>query len=717
MISLFNDMIQLWWQWMSSMFWQASLLVLIVTVIDMAIRRWAWPQVRYVLWGLVFLKLVIPPAWQMPTSVVSWLQPRVENQISIRIETVETTDRSALQSNTASPLQSRNEDPSDENSPPWQAALFIAWIAGVAVFTLKIMIRITRLRKLSRRPGGSVPEWFHELLAATAQRMKLKKIPTVVFSGNTTGPAVFGLFRPVLLLPEGSLEKLSKQEATHVLLHELCHLKRGDLVLHWFSLLLQIVYWFNPLLLWTRRQMRHVCEICCDLSVADILREKTLAYRSTLLSSARELLSETVDSSLGFLGIFEDPFRLVSRLKWLEKNTWENPGQRTAAVLLTALVMIFFVMPMNGLSQPAASSESLPAQPDNTVPASGKTQTPDNPEPQPFIFLEALILEVAGGTDLDIDCLEMEEVPDGAPVTKCDSITIEGERYSDLETAIQGLSNMSGVKILARPKMLTLNEKTALIKVGKAPGGKPTSTDDEGFDYLLEITPQLLEYERIHQYIYLETTWTNHGGISTHEVDTEAVIREGETLAIVIPLPETSKNGTDGGLLYCLMTSSIHMGSDVPMPEEMMPMAGPSQSNDPPNEAEDFRWIQGVKMPEPPPASEELGEIPHGFRFGFEPEPAEEVDTPPMLPAFGQPPPPQYPIAAAQNGIEGRVVLRFMVGTDGKAKNPEVVEADPEGVFEESMLVNIEQFEFTPATLAGEPVPCMVNYTIWFELD
>jgi protein TonB len=153
------------------------------------------------------------------------------------------------------------------------------------------------------------------------------------------------------------------------------------------------------------------------------------------------------------------------------------------------------------------------------------------------------------------------------------------------------------------------------------------------------------------------------------------------------------------------------------MPEEMMPMAGSAQSNDPPNEAEDIRWLNGVKMPEPPPASEELGEIPHHFRFKFEPGSAEKVDTPPMLLGSGPPSPPQYPLSAARNGIEGRVLLRFMVDTDGKAKNPEVVEADPEGVFEESMLANIKQFEFMPATLAGEPVPCMVNYTIWFELD
>ena len=85
MIAQLNDIAQIWWQWMGSMFWQVSLLIILVTVLDMVIRKWAWPQVRYALWALVFIKLIIPPTWEMPTSIISWIQPQVEEQISVRI--------------------------------------------------------------------------------------------------------------------------------------------------------------------------------------------------------------------------------------------------------------------------------------------------------------------------------------------------------------------------------------------------------------------------------------------------------------------------------------------------------------------------------------------------------------------------------------------------------------------------------------------------------
>jgi len=63
MITLFNQAADSWWRWMGLMLWQVSLLIVIVSVIDLLIAKWAWPQVRYALWLLVLVKLLIPPTW------------------------------------------------------------------------------------------------------------------------------------------------------------------------------------------------------------------------------------------------------------------------------------------------------------------------------------------------------------------------------------------------------------------------------------------------------------------------------------------------------------------------------------------------------------------------------------------------------------------------------------------------------------------------------
>ena len=113
--------------------------------------------------------------------------------------------------------------------------------------------------------------------------------------------------------------------------------------------------------------MRHVTEICCDLSVANILREKTRGYRDTLIRTAKELFTETVEPGLGLLGVFEEPFRIVTRLQWLEKKTWENPKRKTVSILVTSLIMGVCVMPMAGISQPMAQTEGVSAQSEDIV--------------------------------------------------------------------------------------------------------------------------------------------------------------------------------------------------------------------------------------------------------------------------------------------------------------------------------------------------------------
>ncbi|MEW5902176.1 MAG: hypothetical protein AB1715_11995, partial [Acidobacteriota bacterium] len=76
-----------------------------------------------------------------------------------------------------------------------------------------------------------------------------------------------------------------------------------------------------------------------------------MKYRQTLLNTARELLTQTAEPGMGLLGVFEDPFRLVARLRWLEKKTWRTRKLMTAAVALVALVMTVAVLPMGSAVQ------------------------------------------------------------------------------------------------------------------------------------------------------------------------------------------------------------------------------------------------------------------------------------------------------------------------------------------------------------------------------
>jgi|GEM_PF-5479071 len=354
-----NQFAYAWWDWMAAMFWQASLLIVVVGAIDLLIRRWVWPQVRHVLWLLVFVKLLIPPFWSLPTAIVPGLllesQERLARQWERRFP-VPSQPAGAVK--TATPAGKGDAAKTNAAASPAPTAsgrkiilqvwLLALWASGVVLFLGFLSLRMAKLRRWhqSQRTRKTIPEWFHELLVQTGLRLELGRLPAIVFSREAVTPAVYGVLRPVLLLPEHYLEHLSREEAEHILLHELCHLKRGDLWLHAAALLLQIVYWFNPLLLWAARQLRHAREICCDQTLAARLGDGVKAYRQTLLKAARELLTERVEPGLGLLGVFEEPFWLVTRLRWLERQTWRHRRAAMAASVLVIMAMGLLVMPM-----------------------------------------------------------------------------------------------------------------------------------------------------------------------------------------------------------------------------------------------------------------------------------------------------------------------------------------------------------------------------------
>jgi len=401
MIEYVNAIARLWWDWTAAMFWQVGLLIVLIACIDRLIRRWAWPQLRYALWSLILIKLVLPPTLSLPSGMVPQLRPVVEQAArwmdSERSIAAESPILRALHENAAAvvvmepappmragfamvesrgsvegkglydgaladtkPVGANDYSPLPVAMPlnlqsatrnpqlSWPFHAMATWLAGTLILGTWLLIRLHSLvgRHTNRAAETSLPQSFYSHLAGCAERLGLRQIPRVIEVGQLATPAVFGVFRPVLLMPKGYLSRLSRRDTEHMLLHELAHIRRGDLHAHGLYMLLQIVYWYNPLLWLARRQLHHLRELSCDATVANLLREQTSAYRQTLLETARRFLARSTEPGLGLLGLFEDANRLVVRLDWLAKPTWRYRTMKHAFVLAVVALMFACVLPM-----------------------------------------------------------------------------------------------------------------------------------------------------------------------------------------------------------------------------------------------------------------------------------------------------------------------------------------------------------------------------------
>ena len=377
MIEHINTIAQSWWSWMWPMFWQVCVLVVFIGAVDFLLRRRIWPQVRYALWLLVLVKLILPPTFSLSTSIVSqvrMLAGRTAVQLSDTdmpavVPTVRTStkitpldtggsikpapDRDGMMSNKAAEPAGRVFSTGVAASVGrvglhWKVCAMAVWLAGVIILGLWAAVRFRKLRQLHsvKFSDADLPEWFGTLFTNTAKKLGLRKLPGIALSQNIASPAVFGTFRPVLVLPAAAIHRLSQKRTEHILLHELAHIKRGDLLVNAFYMLLQIVYWFNPLLWLLRRRLQHLRELCCDATVAGILREKTTDYRETILQNAKWLLTGPVKSGIGLLGLVEDSHNLLVRLNWLEKKTWKYRSLRIVTVCAVIALMLVCVLPM-----------------------------------------------------------------------------------------------------------------------------------------------------------------------------------------------------------------------------------------------------------------------------------------------------------------------------------------------------------------------------------
>jgi HEAT repeat protein len=145
---------------------------------------------------------------------------------------------------------------------PWRFALF-AWLAVAALILARILIGMAWMWRVARRAEPlSGPSWLLPLGRVT-ERLGLRTAVRIVRSGAAPMPVTCGVLRPAIILPEES-EGWTEERKEAVLLHELAHVRRGDLATHLIAWVACSLYWFHPLAWIAARRLRHESERACD---------------------------------------------------------------------------------------------------------------------------------------------------------------------------------------------------------------------------------------------------------------------------------------------------------------------------------------------------------------------------------------------------------------------------------------------------------------------
>lgn len=161
---------------------------------------------------------------------------------------------------------------------------FCLWLAGAAGLTLWQLAAHWRFRRYLRRWAEPVedPSALAQL-ETQKTRLGLKASVSLAVCTGVDSPMLAGLFHPVILLPRfpGDPEELSL-----VLLHELCHLRRRDILYKALLYAAGAFHWFNPLVWMMVRQGMRDMELCCDDAVSALLTDQERKYYARTILNA-----------------------------------------------------------------------------------------------------------------------------------------------------------------------------------------------------------------------------------------------------------------------------------------------------------------------------------------------------------------------------------------------------------------------------------------------
>lgn len=214
---------------------------------------------------------------------------------------------------------------------PVTTILFYGYLAGAAAFLLCQGVSYVRFRRTVRRWRSGVTRGdYRALLQDTARSL------------NVTAPEMFvckaippsqGFFRPTLLLPH---EGYDLNELRYILRHELCHLKRRDMLLKLVLLAANAMHWFNPVVYLMLRQADEDIELACDSAATDGLdRAERAAYSRTLLAAVQSHV-RALPATTCFGGTVERLKRRITNVLGAQKKRGLGVVALVLALTLTA---------------------------------------------------------------------------------------------------------------------------------------------------------------------------------------------------------------------------------------------------------------------------------------------------------------------------------------------------------------------------------------------
>jgi beta-lactamase regulating signal transducer with metallopeptidase domain len=285
--------------------WQATLFSGFAYVAARAMRRGS-ARSRYLVWIAASVKFVLPSAaivflfgvvsvpLRLSLPPVTRISPAYKS-ISPVVYPFGSDVADVAKPVAAGAFAHEQPDPPGSSSilPSILSVLTIVWLIGIVITLVRWRLGRRSLLKSLRSSefviGGR--EW--RILREVRTDMKIWRQVRLIVSPQISEPAVWGSFKPVVVLPQGIGDLLVDEEIHAVMMHEMAHVLRWDNLISDLQMVLCCVFWFHPLVWFIDRRLLEERELACDEMVLNYGGRST-SYANTLMKIYRFCLGSEV---------------------------------------------------------------------------------------------------------------------------------------------------------------------------------------------------------------------------------------------------------------------------------------------------------------------------------------------------------------------------------------------------------------------------------------
>ena len=227
--------------------WQSTVFALAAALLAFALRK-NRAETRYWLWLAASLKFLIPFSILVAIGgTIHWpsTAPVVHSAFSTAMQEI------CQPFAASSAFTSEKVATSSDAASTIPVIAFAIWLCGFAMVLLVWARSWLRVRAVMRY----------------ATPVDIDAPIRILSSESSLEPGVFGIFRPVLLLPAGIAQHLEPAHLRAIVAHELCHVRRRDNMVAAVHMLVEAIFWFHPLVWLVGARLVDERERACDEEV------------------------------------------------------------------------------------------------------------------------------------------------------------------------------------------------------------------------------------------------------------------------------------------------------------------------------------------------------------------------------------------------------------------------------------------------------------------